>query len=145
MKARSFVHTLMCFVLLSAAVWAAGPRNWHTGTLMETEQEKVREGSTRNSNTDGSAKQRGNKTDYSENTTTTTNDNFETYQIYTIEGAGKVYVGREHLLFPWSKPANITVGEPVKFAVEKNKLYILDADAKEHKATVTRVRVKPAE
>jgi hypothetical protein len=144
MNVKSFVFAFVCIVLLPSAALAASSRNWQTGTLMETEQQKVREGSTQNSNTDGSAKKRGDKTDYSQNTTTTKTDNFETYQIYTIEAGGKVYVAREHLLFPWSKPAHITVGEPVKLAIEKNKLYILDADEKEHKATVTKVSMKSA-
>ena len=138
---------VMCGLLLIAAATtavAANARNWQQGTLTETEQSKVKEGSTKNSNTDGTAKNRGNKTDYSQNTTTTTTDNYETYQTYTIQGEHKTYVAREHLLFPWSKPANVTVGEPVKFAVEKNKLYLLDEDGKEHKATVAKVSLNPA-
>lgn len=142
MNGKTLVCAVACVVLASAVISAAGSRKWQTGTLTETEQQKVQEGSTKNSNTDGSIKQRGNKTDYSQNTTTTQTDNFETYQIYTIEAGEKVYIGREHLLFPWSKPASVTVGRPVKFAVEKSKLYILDEDDKEHKATITRVSMK---
>jgi hypothetical protein len=37
------------------------------------------------------------------------------------------------------------VGDDVKFAVEKGKLYILDGDGKEHKATVTKRSMKPAD
>jgi hypothetical protein len=138
---------LLCgllFIAAATAAAAANAHNWQQGTLTESEQAKVKEGSTKNSNTDGTAKNRGNKTDYSQNTTTTTTDNYETYQTYTIQGEHKTYVAREHLLFPWSKPANVTVGEPVKFAVEKNKLYLLDEDGKEHKATVTKVSLNPA-
>lgn len=137
---------VMCGLLLMAAAAtavAANARNWQPGTLTETEQSKVKEGSTKNSNTDGTVKNRGNKTDYSQNTTATTTDNYETYQTYTIQGEHKTYVAREHLLFPWSKPANVTVGESVKFAVEKNKLYLLDEDGKEHKATVAKVSLNP--
>ena len=123
---------------------AAAARNWQSGTLLETEQSKVREGSTKTSNTDGTAKDRGDKTDYSQNTTTTTTDNYETYQNYTIEAGKKLYVAREHLLFPWSKPANVTVGEPVKYAVEKGKLYLLDDDGKEHKTSIVKVSMNPA-
>jgi hypothetical protein len=142
MNRKALAYSFACVVLVSAVVLAAASRHWQTGTLMETEQQKVREGSTKNSNTDGSAKERGNKTQYSQNTTTTQTDNFETYQIYTIEMGNKIYVAREHLLFPWSKPANVTVGESVKVAVEKNKLYILDANEKQHKATITKVSMK---
>jgi hypothetical protein len=120
----------------------AATRNWQSGTLTGTEQEKVKEGSTKTSSTEGTAKDKGNKTEFSKDTTTTTTDNIETYQIYTIETDKRVYVAKEHLLFPWSKSANVTVGEAVKFTPEKNKIYILDDDGKEHKATVVKVSMK---
>jgi hypothetical protein len=145
MKRNSLLCVMICIVLAAAAHVTAATRDWQTGTLTEVEQEKIREGSTRHTNTEGTAKDRGNKTDYSQNSTTTTMENIETWQVYTIEGEKKVYIAREHLLFPWSKPANVTVGDSVKFAVEKGKLYILDDDGKEHKATVAKVRMKTAQ
>lgn len=140
MKVRTLATVLLALVTALPAVAAA--RNWKAGTLMGTEQTKVKEGSTTTYNTDGNAKNKGNKTDYSQNTTKTTNDNMETYQIYTIEVGNKVYTASEHLLFPWSKPANVTVGEAMKLDIDKNKLYILDDDGKEHKTTVTGVKMK---
>ncbi len=118
---------------------ASAPRSWHSGTLVSSEQTKELQGSTWNSNTDASAKKRGDKTDYSRNTTTTSTDNYDKFQVYTIETPHKVYVVREKLNFPWSKPANITVGEPVKYAVEKNKMYLMDDDGKEHKGSIAKV------
>jgi hypothetical protein len=106
-------------------------------------QKKIPEGSTRTSNTDETVKDRGNRTDYSRKSTTTTTDNLETYQFYTIESGNKIYVASEHLLFPWSKPANIQLGEPVKFAVGKGKIFIQDDDGKEHKATLVKTVLKP--
>ena len=75
-------------------------------------KQKVKEGSTITHNTDASAKDRGNKTDYSSNSTTTKSDNYENYQVYTIESGNIVYVASEHLLFPWSKAADITWDNP---------------------------------
>jgi hypothetical protein len=123
---------------------AAETHNWQTATLTGTEQQKVAEGGTRTSNTDASVKDKGDRTDYSRNSTSTTTDNYETYQIYTIEGAKSVYVGSEHLLFPWSKPASVTAGNPVKFSVEKGKLFILDDDGKVHKTTLVKTSLKSA-
>ncbi len=143
MNSKLFLCGLV-LVAVTTAAFAATTRKWESGTLTETEQSKVRKGSTKNSNTNGTAKDRGNKTDYSQNTTTTTSDNYETYQTYTIQGEHKTYVAREHLLFPWSKPANVTVGEPVKFAIEKGKLYLLDDDGKEHKAAVAKTSLNAA-
>ena len=137
---------VICALATSFALTPASAqnnRNWQTGKLLEIEQQKVREGSTKTSNTDASAKQKNdNKTDYSQTTTTTTTDNYETYQIYTIQAGEKVYVAREHLLFPWSKPANVEVGDKVEFAVQKNTMFILDSDKKQHKASITKVSVK---
>ena len=134
----------LALLAASAMVWAAAARSWQSGTLIETEQSKVREGNTKNSNTQGTVKDRGDKADYSQNTTTTTTDNYETYQTYTIKGEQKTYQAREHLLFPWSKPANVTVVDVVKFAVDKSKLYLLDEDGKEHKTTVVKVSLNAA-
>lgn len=131
------------FLLFAVSPSALAARQWHTGTLTESEQQKVTEGSTTTKNTDGIAKNKGNKTDYSQNTTYNTTDNQETYQIYTIQSGGKTYVASQHLFFPWSKTANVNVGETVKFAVERNKLYILDDDGKEYKTTVKNVRMSP--
>jgi hypothetical protein len=141
MNFKAFV-VLCVIVFLSMSVIAAPPqRDWQSGMLMETEQQKVKQGSTTTSSTDGSAKPKGNKVNYSENTTTRTNDDVDTYQIYTLRGTNKTYVAREQLLFPWSKPANVSVGEQVKYVVDKNKLILLDDDGKEHKATITKVSV----
>ena len=37
-----------------------------------------------------------------------------------------------------SKPANLTVNGPVKYAVEKRKLYVLDEDGKEHEMEIVK-------
>jgi hypothetical protein len=119
---RRLVYTLAAVVVMSVMGLAA-TRNWQSGTLTGTEQEKVTEGSTKTSSTDGTAKDKGNKTEFSRDTTTTTTDTIETYQVCTIETDKRVYVAKEHLLFPWSKSANVTVGETVKFVPDKNKIF----------------------
>jgi hypothetical protein len=121
---------------------AADDFKWQNGTLTATERQKVKEGSTTTRNTDASAKDRGNKTDYSSNTTTTKSDNYENYQVYTIESGNTVYVGSEHLLFPWSKAADIDLGHAVQFAVKRDKMYILDSSGKQHKASLIKTALK---
>ena len=123
----------------------AGSRHWKSGTLTATEQQKVAEGSTQSTNSDATYKNKGNRIDSSQNTTTTTSDNMETYQTYTIDAGNKIIIAKEHLLFPWSKPANVNVGEPVKYVVERGKLIMLDDDGKEHKASVVSSSMKNAE
>lgn len=142
MRYRSVLLVLLLFTLQA---FAATERNWQTGTLTESEQLKVPSASTKTSSTDGTAKPKGDKTQYSENTTTTTTQDYDNYQVFTIEGATKIYTVRQRLLFPWSKPANITVGEKVKYAIEKNTMYLQDDDGKEAKTSITKVKMKAAE
>lgn len=140
MKLRVIALAICLLGAISAK--AADNLNWQKGTLTSTEHQKVKEGSTTTYNTDSTAKDRGNKTDYSSNTTSTKSDNYENYQIYTIESGNVVYVGSEHLLFPWSKPADIELGHTVQFAVKQGKMYILDSSGKQHKATVVKTSLK---
>jgi hypothetical protein len=140
-----FAGIAVLIVTLVGPAFAADARSWQTGTLMETEQEKVPSGTVRHSSTDGTAKPKGDNTQYSQNTTTTTTQDYDTFQIYTVEGETKIYTAKEQLLFPWSKPANVTVGEKVKYTIEKNKMFLLDDDGKQHKATVTKVKMKSSQ
>ncbi len=130
--------------LVSTMAFAAA-RQWQAGKLLDTEQQKVKEGSTTTYNTDAQAKHKNGKTDYSQNTTANTTDNIDTYEVYTIQGPEKTYIAREKLLFPWSKPANVTVGDHVKYAVEGRKLYIFDEDNKEHKASIVKTSINHKE
>jgi len=140
------IVALSLFLLLAVPAFAAtAARDWHTGMLMETEQEKVPSGSISHSNADVTAKDKGDKTQYSGTKTTTTTQDYDTFQIYTVEGGNKIYTAKEQLLFPWSKPANVTVGEKVKYVIDKNRMYLLDDDGKEHKAKITKVKMKSAE
>lgn len=129
----------------SSLALAAGPRQWQSGKLMDTEQQKVSEGSTTNYHTDSETKYKNGKTSHSKDTTARTTDDVDTYEVYTIQGRDKTYVARERLLFPWSKPANVTVGAKIKFAVEGRRLYILGDDDKEHKASVVKISVSQKE
>ena len=142
---RKIVALPLLLLLAVPAFAATAARDWHTGMLMETEQEKIPSGSISHSNADVTAKDKGDKTQYSGNRTTTTTQDYDTFQIYTVEGNGKVYTAKEQLLFPWSKPANVTVGEKVKYVVDKNRMYLLDDDGKEHKAKITKVKMKSAD
>jgi hypothetical protein len=132
---------LFVAVFGSVAAFGATTRQWQTGRLLDTEQQKVTEGSTTTYNSDGQEKYKRGKTDYSQNSRATTTDNVDTYEVYTIQVQDKTYIAREKLLFPWSKPANVTVGGDIKYAIEGRRLYILDDDQKEHKASITKQSV----
>ena len=61
---------------------------------------------------------------------------YRVYQTFAIEDDTQVYLAEERLRWRWSKPANLTVNGPVKFAVEKRKLYVIDDDSKEHEMEI---------
>lgn len=88
----------------------AQSRNWQTGTLLETEQQKVLESRTSNRTSSGNA----NNGNYSQDSTSTKTDNYDTYQVFTSGSGQTIYVAREHLFFPCSKPTLTMVGAPVK-------------------------------
>lgn len=140
MKLKILALAICLFV--TGSVLAADNLKWQQGTLTATERQRIHEGSTTTRNTDASAKDRGDRTDYSSTNTTTKSDNYENYQVYTIEAGNVVYVASEHLLFPWSKPADIDLGHSVQFAVKGDKLYILDSGGKQHKTTLTKTSLK---
>jgi hypothetical protein len=131
-KLRKFL--ILCLALTLSVSVKGQSRNWQTGTLLETEQQKVLEGSTSNRTNSDNAN--------SHDSTTTKTDNYDTYQVFTISSGQTIYVAREHLFFPWSKPTLTTVGAPVKFAVEKNDLYVMDAEGKQHKMGIVKVALK---
>jgi len=111
--------------------------SFYFSNLTTTEKQEVPTGSTTTYNTDANAKDGK----YSRNTTAHTTDNTDTYQVFTIETPTKTYIVREKLNFPWSKPANIALGEEVKFIVQGNRLTILDDDQKQHKTSIVKASV----
>ena len=130
------------FSLTASSIFSAdNSRKWQFGTLLETEKQQVLQGSTETSHSERS----GDRTDRSRNSTSTTTDNYDNFQVYTIQGDRITYVVRERLLFPWSKPASITVGAKLKFAVEKNTVYLLGDDGKQHKAGLSKASMNPVQ
>jgi hypothetical protein len=138
MRPIRLTSTLLPALLLTTTLALAN--SWQTGKLTDTEKQEVPTGSTTTYNSDGQAKNNGK---YSQNTTAHTTDNTDTYQVFTIETPTKTYVVREKLNFPWSKPANIALGEEVKFMVQGNRLTILDDDQKQHKTSIVKASVTP--
>ncbi len=131
MKRLGFVPLLV--LLLTASIALA--QQWKTGKLIDTEQQKVKEGTTTTYHSDSGSK----------NATATKSDNIDTYQVFTIQDATKTYVVRQKLNFPWSKPANISLGEEVKFTIQGNRMTILDDDQKQQKATIVKASLNPAQ
>jgi hypothetical protein len=139
MKPIHLTSALVSALLLSTTLAFAS--EWHTGKLMDTEKQEIPTGSTTTYNTDAKAKNGS----YSQNTTAHSTDNTDTYRVFTIQTPTKTYVVRQKLNFPWSKSANISLGEDVKFMIQGNKMTILDDDQKQHKASIVKASVTQAQ
>jgi hypothetical protein len=137
---RSIRRTAALLSVLLLTTTLAFANTWQTGKLVDTEKQEVPTGSTTTYNTDSQAKNGR----YSKNSTAHTTDDTDTYQVFTIETHNKTYIVRQKLNFPWSKPANITLGEEVKFTVQGNKMTIVDDDQKQQKATIVKASVHHA-
>ncbi len=63
---------------------------------------------------------------------------------YTIDTGKELLITTEKVVFRWSKPSQVSVGDTVKWAMNKNDVYILDPDGKERTLSLRRRDPKPA-
>lgn len=129
---------LVIFSMATTVIAAEKQRDWQTGKVVDTERNRYFAGTIGNSNTTGTAQANGNYGTYQGTTTTTHTAVYRVYETFIIEGETYAYVAQERLRWRWSKPANLTVNGPVKYAVEKRKLYVVDDDGKEHEMEVVK-------
>jgi len=139
-------HRLVVFLsavaaLFGAANQAAGAekaREWQTGKVLDSERSRYFAGTVGNANTTGTAQANGNYGSYQGHTNTSQTAVYRVYETFLIEGETHAYLAQERLHRRWSKPANLTVNGPVKFAIEKRKLFVIDDDGKEHEMEITK-------
>ena len=143
---RSCVAAFLLLGLAHIAVGAEKKRDWQMGKLLDSQRNRYFAGTVGNANTTGTAQANGNYGTYQGNTNTTQTAVYRVYESFLIEGETHAYLAQERLRWKWSKPANLTVNGPVKFAVEKRKLFVIDEDGKEHEMEIVKkVLRQPAE
>lgn len=140
-------RTLLIFLGVLLVAWAGlaqqkKARDWQSGRLLSMEKSRELESTTTTTNTEGKVKNNTKGDKYSEQSTATETPNYDNYVTYAVEAGEFTYTAKQHLLFPWSKPANVAVGGQLKYAVEKDKLYLLDDDGKESSAKIMKKAVK---
>ena len=86
----------------------------------------------------GTAQANGNYGTYQGNTNSSQTAVYRVYETFFIEGDTYAYLAQERLRWKWSKPANLTVNGPVKYAVEKRNLFVIDEDGKEHEMEIVK-------
>jgi hypothetical protein len=132
---------LLLFVIvltITTTIAADKQRDWQMGKVVDTERNRYFAGTFGNSQTAGTVQANGNNGTYQGTTTSTDTAVYRVYETFIIEGETYAYVAQERLRWKWSKPANLTMNGPVKYAVEKRKLYVIDDDGKEHKMEVVK-------
>jgi hypothetical protein len=135
---------IMCSFLILVLVW--GPalakhkeRQWQEGKLVDTDESHYFAGTLGSGG--GTVYASGNSAVYSESSTRTAI--YRVYETYIIEADRYVYVAKERIKWRWSKPALVTVNGPVRFAIEKDKIYILGEDGKEHETRLAKKILRP--
>ena len=129
-------HAVLASVLAllpSVVLCAEKARSWQTGKVVDTERSRYFAGTVGNGNTTGTVQENGTYQGSTNNSQTAV---YRVYQTFAIEDETQVYMAEERLRWRWSKPANLTVNGPVKFAIQKRKLYVLDDDGKEHEMEI---------
>ena len=143
---KLFVGIAVAVVSVNMAVAAEKQRDWQTGKVLDSQRSRYFAGTVGNANATGTAQANGNYGTYQGNTNTTQTAVYHTYENFVIEGDTLVYLAQERLRWKWSKPANLTVNGPVKFAIERRKLFVIDEDGKEHEMEIVKkVLRQPAE
>jgi hypothetical protein len=129
---------ILVALLASPAFGAAKQRDWQTGKVLDTQRQRYFAGTVANSNSSGTVDVDGNSGTYRGQSNGSSTAVYRVFETFVIEGDQYVYLAQERLRWRWSKAANVTVNGPVKYAVEKRKLYVMDEDGKEHEMEVVK-------
>ncbi len=127
---------LLCLVL--GVAMAAKDRNWETGKVLDANHSRYLAGMVGSSQTIGNAQIYGNSGSYNESTSGARHAIYRTTETILIEGTEYAYFAEEAHRSRWKKNALLTVNAPVKFAIEKRKLYVIDDEGKEHEMEITK-------
>jgi hypothetical protein len=144
LQRQACAAVFVMMLLPAVAPSAEKVRNWQTGKVLDTERSRYFAGTVGSGNTTGTAQSNGNYGTYQGQTNTSQTAVYRVYQTFAIEGDTRVYVAQERLRWKWSKAANLTVNAPVKFSVEKWKLFVVDDDGKEHEMEIIKQVLKEA-
>ncbi len=145
MRTHSHVVPILVTLLLTLGLATAGEkaREWQTGKVLDSDRASYYAGTVGSSNTTGNAQVYSSGNGSYEGTTTTSHRAvYRVYETFVIEGDTRTYVGEQRLRWRWSKPAILTVNGPVKFAVEKRKLFVIDDEGKECEMAIVKQILK---
>ena len=128
-------------IALAAALVPAASKNrdWQTGTLLDPQHNDYYGGNSV-SPADTMLHFGDPRTGSQLNVGNNPTDNF-VLDRYVVESETDVYLVQVMRLAP-SKAYRLSAGTPVKFAVDKKKLWMIDADGVEHQTTIVKRKSK---
>jgi hypothetical protein len=133
-----FLATLL-FLVTSSAPAAEKAHDWQTGKVLDTERSSYYAGTIGSSNTTGNAQvYNGGYGTYQGQTMASHRAVYRGYETFVIDADMHVYVAQHRLRSRRSKAAMLTVNGPVKFAVEKRKLFVIDDEGKEYELAIVK-------
>jgi hypothetical protein len=137
MPYRRFVALFTAWTVLSCVtvLGAAKQRDWQDGKVLDSQRSRYFAGTVGDSTSRGTVDDSGNYRGQTDGSSTAV---YRVFETFVIEGDKYVYLGQERLRWRWSKAANLTVNGPVKYAVEKRKLFVMDEDGKEHEMEIVK-------
>jgi len=135
MYSKSVTLAISLMVCALAVSGGEKKRDWQAGKVLDTNRQRYFAGTIENSSTNGAVDSSGN---YHGNSNGGGTAVYRVFETFVIEGEQYVYLAQERLRWRWSKAANVTVNGPIKFAVEKRNLYVIDEDGKEHEMEIVK-------
>ena len=123
---RQLTIAMLVFVWVCGGVVQAEKkiRDWQTGTWRDTARTSERVGSETSGTVSGGS------------VSGSTVDVRRVSQFYVIETDDFIYQAEQRLRWRWSNSVPLTVNDSVKFAIEKNKLYVIGEDGKEYELSL---------
>lgn len=142
---RTGVLLILFSILATSSPAAEKQRDWRSGRVLDTQRNRYFVGSIGDADTVGTASTSGDSGTYRGHTNSSETAIYRVYETFLIEGDDHAYLAQERLRWRWSKPANLTVNGPVKFAVQGRKLFVIDEDGKEHEMEILRKALRPSD
>jgi len=107
-------------------------RDWQVGKVLNSKRSDEYAATVPRSGTNG---EYGN---YPDQTTSRHRPVYNVYQTFVIGTDKCTYVAQQRLRWRWSKPADVTVNGPVRFAADKRKLFLIDDDGKKYEMEIVK-------
>jgi hypothetical protein len=134
MRSRRMLRFALLLMAGISVFGAAKQRDWQDGKVLDSQRSRYFAGTIGNTSSSGTV---GDGT-YSGTSNGTQTAVYRIFETFVIEGEKYVYLAQERLRWRWSKAANVTVNGPIKYAVEKRNLFVIDEDGKEHEMEIVK-------